>query len=104
MFLVCLRPAEAPSHKVRVNQYRMQNDKAEVFLRLVFQMCAQRLTQHLPVDLAVGKGFGHDGLQFAQAFFGEGEGGAQLFDGHSGKTLISCKSYADNLVCALLTV
>ena len=27
MFLVCLRPAEAPSHKVRVNQYRMQNDR-----------------------------------------------------------------------------
>jgi len=43
---------------------------------------AERLAQRLPVDLAVGEGFGNDLLQLVQAVFGEGEGGAELFNGH----------------------
>ena len=45
---------------------------------ICFQVVAHRLLEHIPVDLAIGKGIGGNGFEGVQAVLVEGEGGAEI--------------------------
>ena len=59
-------------------------EQAEVFgvLVFLFEKVSEGLSERVPIDPAVGEGLGDGGLEFIEPVLGEGETGAELFDGH----------------------
>jgi hypothetical protein len=57
-------------------------EQPEVFLSLIFESLAEGFTERVPVNTSVRKGFGEDGLQFAEAVFGQREYGVEFGERH----------------------
>jgi len=52
------------------------------YVRLVFEYLADGCAESVPVNASVREGFGDYGLEFAEAVFGQCEGGAEFKEGH----------------------